>query len=361
MAREPLPSAPPLCLRFGSTLSCREPASTSHPSISSAVGKPQASCRTQSVVGDARVGLARAHGAIRASELTSAGGYAIMPRHYQERAHMPFIDRIGIDVGCKLPAEDAIAWAGRHGVKAIDVQTDIAPNALESFDDARCKRVLDACSSTGVSIALHTLSAVNVAEVSPILRDATDQYLAAYVALAARLRAKWVIVHGGYNFTSDAAMRKAAALARLARTVKLAEKSGVQLLLENLNGEPERAEVHYMPDTLEETQDFLRQLSSPNLKWSFTINHAHYDSLGIKGWVERMDMQLCGEVRVADNNGLYEIHMHPGTGTVDFLEMFRLIEGAGYRGPYTCGWGTIEQMLDGRKYLADKARAAGVA
>jgi sugar phosphate isomerase/epimerase len=66
-------------------------------------------------------------------------------------------------------------------------------------------------------------------------------------------------------------------------------------------------------------------------------------------------------VRVADNNGLYEIHMHPGTGTVDFVEMFRLIEGTGCRGPYTCGWGTIQQMLEGRIYLADKARAAGVA
>ena len=170
-----------------------------------------------------------------------------------------------------------------------------------------------------------------------------------------------MIVHGGYSFTSDVKLRKEAAIARLARTAKLAEKSGVQLLLENLNGEPERAEVHYMPDTLEDTQDFLRQLSSPNVRWSFTINHAHYDPLGIQGWVERMDMRLCGEVRVADNNGLYEIHMHPGTGTVDFIEMFRLIEGTGYCGPYTCGWGTVEQMLEGRVYLADKAREAGVA
>jgi sugar phosphate isomerase/epimerase len=136
-------------------------------------------------------------------------------------------------------------------------------------------------------------------------------------------------------------------------------KAGVQLLLENLNGEPERAEVHYMPDTLADTKEFLARIPSPNLKWSFTINHAHYDPLGIKAWVQGMDMSRCGEVRVADNNGLYELHMHPGTGTVDFVEMFRLIEGAGYRGPYTCGWGTIEQMLEGRTYLAQKAREAG--
>jgi sugar phosphate isomerase/epimerase len=191
-----------------------------------------------------------------------------------------------------------------------------------------------------------------VAEVSPFLRDAADQYLTAYIKLAQRLAAKWVIVHGGYHFTADRG---------LSRMASVAERHGVQLLLENLNGEPERAEVHYMPDTLGDTREFLDRIGSPSVRWSFTINHAHYDPIGIRGFVEGMDMALCGEVRVADNNGLYEIHMHPGTGTVDFVAMFRLIEGAGYRGPYTCGWGTLDEMLEGRRYLAEKAREAGVA
>ena len=188
---------------------------------------------------------------------------------------MPFIDRIGIDVGRKLSVEGAIAWAASHGVRAIDVQCDIAPNALETFDEKRCTAIRAALASTDVRIALHTLSAVNVAELSPILRDAADQYLAAYVSLAARLGAKWVIVHGGYHFTSDKELRKEASIVRLSRTLRLAEETNVLLLLENLNGEPERAEVHYMPDTLADTREFLARLRSPNLKWSFTINHAH--------------------------------------------------------------------------------------
>ena len=89
-----------------------------------------------------------------------------------------------------------------------------------------------------------------------------------------------------------------------------------------LNGEPELAEVHYMPDNLEDTQEYFEQIQLPNLRWSFTINHAHFDPIGIKGFVEGMDMRLCEEVRVADNNGEYEIHMKPGTGNVDFGEMF---------------------------------------
>lgn len=275
---------------------------------------------------------------------------------------MPFIDRIGIDVGRKLGIEAAIEWAADNQVRAIDVQCDIAPNALESFDVERCKSILRLCEKTGVRLALHTLSAVNVAEISPYLREAADQYLTAYIELAKRLAAKWVIVHGGYHFTSDVEVRREAAIARLSRMAAVAERHGVRLLLENLNGEPERAEVHYMPDTLPDTREFLDRIAAPGtVDWSFTINHAHYDPIGIKGFVAGMDFRRCGEVRVADNNGLYELHMHPGTGTVDFVEMFRLIEGAGYRGPYTCGWGSLDQMLEGRRYLAEKAREAGVA
>ena len=61
-----------------------------------------------------------------------------------------------------------------------------------------------------------------------------------------------------------------------------------------------------------------------------------------------MDMSLCEEVRVADNNGEYEIHMKPGTGNVDFGEMFRLIESSGFDGHYMNGFGSLDDMLEGR-------------
>ena len=68
-----------------------------------------------------------------------------------------------------------------------------------------------------------------------------------------------------------------------------------------------------------------------------------------------MDMSLCEEVRVADNNGEYEIHMKPGTGNVDFGEMFRLIESSGFKGHYMNGFGSLDDMLEGREYLTGKS------
>ena len=274
---------------------------------------------------------------------------------------MTFKDRIGVDIGRRIPAEQAVAWAAAHDVFYFDIQTDVAPNALETFDDARCGPIRDACRRDGLHLGLHTLSAVNVAEIAPILRDAADAYLRAYIDVAKRIGAEWVVVHGGFHFTADKGLRRAAAIDRLKRAVDYAETNDVLLLLENLNGEPALAEVHYMPDTLEDTADFLAAIPSERLKWAFTINHAHYDPIGIAGFVDGMGMDRCEEVRVADNNGEYELHMHPGEGTVDFVDMFRRIERAGFTGHYMCGWGTLDRMLAGRDYLVDKARAAGVA
>ena len=274
---------------------------------------------------------------------------------------MSFVDRIGIDVGRRIAAEDAVDWAISNDVRWIDVQLDIAPNEMERFDDATCETIRERCATSNLHLGLHTLSGVNIAEISPFLRDATDQYLRAYIDLAKKTGAEWVVVHGGYHMTACCEIRKQASVERLKRAVGYAEEQGVLLTLENLNAEPELAEVHYMPDNLEDTIWYFDQIRSPNLKWAFTINHAHYDPVGIAGFVDGMDMGRCEEVRVADNNGEYEIHMHPGTGTVDFVDMFRRIEGAGFNGHYMCGWGTIDQMLEGRGFLVEQAKAAGAA
>ena len=124
---------------------------------------------------------------------------------------MELKDRIGIDIGRKLSVEDAVQWAADKGVTYIDCQIDIAPNALESFDEARCARVREACSAHGIHLGLHTLSAVNVAEMSPFLGDAVDTYLRAYVDAAVRLAAEWIVVHAGYHFTDDKEIRMEAA------------------------------------------------------------------------------------------------------------------------------------------------------
>ncbi len=269
--------------------------------------------------------------------------------------------RIGIDIGRRISVEEGIKWAAQHDVHFIDVQTDIEPNALESFDAGRTRQVRTLKEKHGINLGLHTLSGVNVAEISPYCRDAVDAYLQAYIDLAPQLGAEWIVVHGGYHFTSCRAIRMKAAVERLKRISAYAEKKGVLLLLENLNWEPVLAEVNYMPVTPAETMHFFNEIQSPALRWSFTANHAHFlPGVGIANFIDAMDFSLCREVRLADNNGSYEIHQRPGEGTMDFGALFRKIEGMGYKGHYTNGFTTLDDMLAGRDYMIARAKEAGV-
>ncbi|HKU69318.1 MAG TPA: sugar phosphate isomerase/epimerase family protein [Burkholderiales bacterium] len=273
---------------------------------------------------------------------------------------MKLLDRIGVDISRRLKLEDAIEWAAKNGLRHIDIQLDTGENALPKFDTKRCTAVRKLLEKNHIELGLHTNSAVNVAEYSPLVSDAVTDYLKRYVDLVGKLGASWTEMHAGYHFTKDKKARMEAGKERLKTVVAYAEKKKVLVLLENLNKEPEKAEVHYLAHTVEEWQ-YYWDIKSPNFKLCFTANHAHLVPEGVEGFVKALDFKRVGEVRLADTwrNG-HEVHLKPGAGDMDFGTMFKLIEGTGYRGYYTNAFATLDDMAAARSYLVDKARAAGV-
>jgi sugar phosphate isomerase/epimerase len=273
---------------------------------------------------------------------------------------MKLFDRIGMDTGRKLSVEDAIAWAAKNAVRFLDVQTDLAPNAMATMRD-RAPAIRAALDATGVKLGLHTLSGVNIAEISPFVDEAADAYLRAYVDLAVACGAEWTVVHAGFHFTDDYATRRQAGLERLKRAADYAEVKGALLLLENTNREPDHAEVKYLACTIEECRFYFDNLDSPAIGFAFTANHAHLYPEGIAGFVDALDFSRCREVRLADCRGAVEEHLNPGQGTIDFGDMFRRIEATGFAGHYMNQFGTLDDMLQGRDYLVARAEEAGVA
>jgi sugar phosphate isomerase/epimerase len=274
---------------------------------------------------------------------------------------MTLKERIGIDLGRRIRLEEGIAWAATHGVRHIDIQLDTAANAVTTFDDARAAGVKAACERQGIHLGLHTLSAVNVAEYSPYVSEAMDQYLRSYVDIAPKLGAQWIVVHGGYHFTSDKPLRMEAGRERLKRLVAYAEQQGARLLLENHNTEPATAEIHYIPVSFAEWRYFFDGIQSPNFRLSFTVNHAHLIPEGVAGFCDALDFGRVDEVRLADCVRLgHEVHLKPGDGDLDFGDMFRRIEGKGFTGHYTNAFGTLDDMLAARDYLVAKAAEVGV-
>jgi sugar phosphate isomerase/epimerase len=266
-------------------------------------------------------------------------------------------DRIGVDINQKLALEPAVQWAIEHKVPYIDLCLDQTPELLQK-DSPRMKKARAQLDKAGIRLGLHTLSAVNIAETSPFTSAAADEYLEAYIGAAGRLGAGWIVVHGGYHFTSDKKPRMDAAVARIARAAKLAEKKKARILLENLNPEPERAEVHYLCADLEECRYYFDRLDSPALGWSFTVNHAHIRPNNIDAFMKGLDMKRCGEVRLADCRGTHEEHLKPGEGTIDFPAMFAAIEKSGYRGHYMQAFGSLDDMLKGRQTLSELGEQA---
>ena len=118
-------------------------------------------------------------------------------------------------------------------------------------------------------------SSVNVAELAPLVGDAVDVYLKAYVDAASRLGAEWIVVHAGYHFGSDLPRRMEAGLNRLLRLSIYAKAKGTRILLENLNKEPPDAEGRYLAHTIEEWRWYYEKIQSPIFGLSFTANHAH--------------------------------------------------------------------------------------
>ena len=274
---------------------------------------------------------------------------------------MSLLDRIGVDTGGRVRLEDALSLAAKSQLRYVDVQLDTGANKVDSFDDARCAAVKAKAEKLGVSFGLHTLSAVNVAEFSPFLSEAVDAYLKAYIDVAPKLGAEYIVVHAGYHFTADREKRMEVGRERLERMASYAQQRGALLLLENLNKEPEDAEVHYLAHTVEEWKYYFDHIDSPALGLSFTANHAHLVPDGVDGFIDALPMSRVAEVRLADcfRNGKEE-HLMVGDGDLDFGAMFASLEAKGFRGNYVNAFVSLEAMLKGRQMMVEIARKAGV-
>lgn len=254
--------------------------------------------------------------------------------------------------------EEGIAWGAEHGFHQTDFNADHGANALGKWPAERVKAFRELCERTDMHFGLHTLSAVNVAEFSPHVSEGVDAYLTAYTDLARELGAERVIIHAGLHQSSELPQRERASLERLQRATAYAETKGVTLLLENLNWEPDDAEMHYMGWSIEQLQGYFGAIQSPNLQWSFSANHAHLTPQDFDGYLDALGIGRIAQVLMADCRGTIEEHLVPGEGSLDFGRLFRRLEGDGYRGPYSMTFGNREQKLWAREYLLKQAGVA---
>lgn len=271
-------------------------------------------------------------------------------------------ERIGVDVGSKMSVEEAVRWAKENDVHYIDVCLDGGVIDPEAYDAETVDAITSLCDEHDISLGLHTVSSVNVAETAPYVGEGVDKYLRAYVDVGTKTGADRIIVHGGYHFADDALItqdemgtheRVTASIDRLNRLAEYVPEDGPTLLLENHNAEPEDSELQYMPVKLEECENYFEQLETDVVKWCFNAPHARLFPEGMDGYVERLGADLAQQVRINDNNGEVEEHLKPGEGDLDFAGLFDLLETDDFDGHYMMKFGTLDEMLESREYLVD--------
>ncbi|MFN8513745.1 MAG: sugar phosphate isomerase/epimerase family protein [Chloroflexia bacterium] len=231
-----------------------------------------------------------------------------------------------------LPLEESIRWAVAHDFTRVDFNADVPVNYPGTFTPERAALIRDLLARHGVALGIHTLSAINMAEISPVMHAAIDEYLRQNFDLAVALGAGYVICHGGYHFGGDREARFATAIDRMRRAATWAEERGIDIYFENHNKEPDDAEMHYIPRDVAETRRFFDAITSPRLRGRSTS--AMPTRPGRLRWLLRRLRR--GKHRpgalLNDTHGRYEEHLLPGQGIVDFRRVFRRLTAAGYTG-----------------------------
>lgn len=250
------------------------------------------------------------------------------------------------------PVEQALEWAARHDFTQVDFNADAPANYPGSFSEERVARIRSLLAEHDLTLGLHTLSAINMAEITPVMHAAIDRYLQENFDLTHRLGASYVICHGGYHFSGDREARLATAIDRMRRAVAWADERELDIYFENHNKEPDEAEIHYMPRDVAETRAFFDATDAPRFRWAFNVGHAHLVPDGFDGFLDAFGAKRIGQVRLNDTHGRYEEHLLPGQGIVDFRHVFRRLSDLGYRGPFTLDFGGPEEKRAWRDTFA---------
>jgi sugar phosphate isomerase/epimerase len=238
--------------------------------------------------------------------------------------------QIGLSTG-KVPVEEAFPFAAEQDVRWLELACQEPINFPRTFDTERIDRVRGLIEQYAMSCVVHSASFVNTAETMPGVREASEEHLKEYVRLTRDLGCDTLIVHAGYHFSLGLDEPLAALRTTLRGCATLAEESGVQLVLENMNVLPAEAEVLYLGCTTDEVAEVLDAVDSPALTCCLDLGHAHLLPEGAGAFTERFAGRI-GHVQLTDNDGVHDQHLALGEGTLDLAESFDQLLRFGYAG-----------------------------
>jgi len=204
----------------------------------------------------------------------------------------------------------------------------------------------------GVFVAHASMNEVTFASEDPAMREKVLTEVRQAVEVARRVGAKWcTVVPGAYDRGREWDFQTATVIDNLKRAAEVCEAGELTMVLEPLNWWRDHGGVflHKIP------QAFLicRAVGSPACKILFDIYHQQISEGNLipnidKAWEEIAYFQI------GDNPGRNE----PGTGEINYANVFRHIQGKGYTGILGMEHGNAKPGKEGEAAVIAAYRAA---
>jgi hydroxypyruvate isomerase len=177
-----------------------------------------------------------------------------------------------------------------------------------------------------------------------LLRTVEDAVATARRLGCARLN---VLAGNRIDEVSDAEMRRTV-VENLRRAAPMARAAGITLLVEALNT---RESPRYFLDGSRLGLDIVREVDEPNVRFQFDVYHMQRMEGELIDSLTR-NLPWIGHVQIADVPGRHE----PGTGEINFPNLLRALEGAGYEGYVGLEYRPSGRTEDSLGWLSREAR-----
>jgi sugar phosphate isomerase/epimerase len=240
--------------------------------------------------------------------------------------------QFGMPNNPRRPPEEEIAWAARHGFDFLDLSLEPDRALPEQINPASIR---EAARQAGIGLIGHMAWFLPIGSPLAGLRQAGLDFAAAALETFGRIGVPRATIHThwpSHLFSIEEGI--AFHIESLERLLPIARKAGVRLMLEPA------ASRFDVPDHLEPIYEAL-----PELECHLDLGHAHLNGTEPWEWIERFGPRIT-HIHAHDNNGRDDLHLPPGTGTIEWSRTLTALRTIGYDATLT-----IESFSPDRSYL----------
>jgi len=211
---------------------------------------------------------------------------------------------------------EEIAWIAESGFDFVDLCLEPDRAAIEQIDPPRVREALDA---TGLDVLGHLAWYLPIGSPMPQIRRAAVAAANDYLEVFAAIGMPAVTIHAHWPpgmFTIDEGI--ALQVESLRDLVAAGANDGIRIMYEPIATEKDAP------------QNVARILNEvPELLCHLDMGHSNVCGRKPQTAIRELADRLY-HVHVHDNDGFSDLHLPPGTGTIDWPEVFRAFKEVGY-------------------------------